>query len=106
PARGRARRCAARPATLHHLGAAMTLTLRITFVAAAAATALALTACGTDERIGTSACTPSSGDPGGAVTLPTWRLEDIQPGSPRFGQTYGLDTFSGKIVVVTLVQGY
>lgn len=40
------------------------------------------------------------------VPLPTWRLEDIQPQSPRTGQTYGLDTFSGKIVVVTLVEGF
>jgi hypothetical protein len=39
-------------------------------------------------------------------TLPTWMLEDVQPQSPRAGQTYGLDTFSGKIVVVTLVEGF
>lgn len=43
------------------------------------------------------------GDP---ATLPTWMLEDIQPASPRVGQTYGLDSFSGKVVVVTLVEGY
>ncbi|MDQ3334011.1 MAG: hypothetical protein M4D80_02540 [Myxococcota bacterium] len=40
------------------------------------------------------------------VTLPTWMLEDIQPQSPRVGQTYGLQTFSGKIVVVTLLEGF
>jgi len=83
----------------------MTTTLRITLVAALIA-AVALAACGTDDGVGAAGCPSSPGDPGGAVTLPTWRLEDIQPGSPRFGQTYGLDTFSGKVVVVTLVQGY
>jgi hypothetical protein len=38
--------------------------------------------------------------------LPDWRLEDVQPLSPRVGQTYGLETFSGKVVVVTLVEGF
>jgi hypothetical protein len=38
--------------------------------------------------------------------LPTWRLEDVNPASPRVGQTYGLDTFSGQVVVVTLLQGF
>ena len=40
------------------------------------------------------------------ATLPTWMLEDIQPQSPRVGQTYGLQTFGGKIVVVTLLEGF
>jgi hypothetical protein len=40
------------------------------------------------------------------VTLPVWMLEDIQPQSPRSGQTYGLQTFAGKIVVVTLSEGF
>jgi hypothetical protein len=39
-------------------------------------------------------------------TLPAWMLEDIQPQSPRVGQTYGLQTFAGKIVVVTLLEGF
>lgn len=38
--------------------------------------------------------------------LPTWMLEDIQPQSPRVGQTYGLDTFADKVVVVTLLEGF
>lgn len=38
--------------------------------------------------------------------IPAWMLEDIQPESPRKGQTYGLDTFGGKVVVVTLVEGF
>jgi hypothetical protein len=41
-----------------------------------------------------------------SVTLPTLMLEDIQPLSPRANQTYGLDSFGGKTVVVTLVQGF
>jgi hypothetical protein len=88
---------------------AVTRTLRIAVaVAVVAAAAAALAGCG-----------GGGGDPGGSpdatltpdssgipVTLPTWKLEDIQPQSPRVGQTYGLDTFSGKIVVVTLVEGF
>jgi hypothetical protein len=41
-----------------------------------------------------------------AVGLPTWMLEDVQPVSPLFGQTYGVDTFAGKIIVVTLLEGF
>lgn len=40
------------------------------------------------------------------LTLPTWQLEDIQPLSPMFGQTYGLDSFPDKIVVALLVAGF
>lgn len=76
---------------------------------ALAAAALALSACGGGEPGGPGA-TPDSSQPpdapGGTLTLPTWSLEDIQPQSPRVGQTYGLDTFSGKIVAVTLVEGF
>lgn len=60
------------------------------------------------------ACGPS--DPGGVVPtidappdtgmLPTWQLEDVNPQSPRSGQTYGVDTFVGRIVVVTLLEGF
>lgn len=42
----------------------------------------------------------------GPVVLPSWMLEDVQPMSPRAGQTYGLQTFSSKIVVVTLLEGF
>ena len=38
--------------------------------------------------------------------LPTWMLEDVEPTSPRFGQTYGLDVFTDHTVVVTLVEGF
>lgn len=40
------------------------------------------------------------------VKLPRWMLEDVQPQSPRVGQTYGLDTFASKIVVVVLLEGF
>jgi hypothetical protein len=33
-------------------------------------------------------------------------LEDVQPLSPRTGQTYGLETFGGKVVVVVLLEGF
>jgi hypothetical protein len=65
--------------------------------------ALALVACSTS---------PSNRDPlevdapGTLGVRPVWTLEDVQPASPRAGQTYGLDTFGGQIVVVTLLQGF
>lgn len=64
-------------------------------------------ACGGDAR-----STPDSriamGDApvGGAITIPPWQLEDVQPQSPLVNQTYGLDTFAGKIVVVVLLEGF
>lgn len=78
----------------------MTTTLRIVLAAA-----VALVACGGSERAAPPD-SPLSPDAGGIVMLPTWRLEDIQPASPRVGQTYGLDTFSAKIVVVVLTEGF
>lgn len=49
---------------------------------------------------------PADGTGTGAVMIPTWMLEDVQPQSPRAGQTYGLDTFGGQIVVVSLLEGF
>lgn len=40
------------------------------------------------------------------IGIPSWMLEDVQPASPRLGQTYGLQTFSERIVVVTLLEGF
>lgn len=57
--------------------------------------------------LGCGADAPGAGDPGGDPSvLPTWMLEDVQPESPRANQTYGVDAFSGQIVVVTLVAGF
>src|SRR5262249_50188777 len=105
PERRRARRRAARPASPHHPGGSMmcaATAVRIVLAAAAAA----LVGCDGGGPIGTSGCPLLPDASGDQVALPTWRLEDIQPESPRAGQTYGLDTFSGKVVIVTLVQGY
>lgn len=41
-----------------------------------------------------------------AVALPTWQLEDVQPLSPRAGQTYGVDAFTGRVIVVSLLEGF
>jgi hypothetical protein len=83
----------------------------------AAALTLSLAACGNSEP-GGGAVDSSLG--GGfdavagdalvadapAVLRPTWRLEDVQPQSPRFGQTYGVDVYTDHTVVVTLVEGF
>ncbi len=45
-------------------------------------------------------------DAGTGAGRPSWMLEDIQPASPRIGQTYGLDTFGNKTVVVVLLEGF
>jgi hypothetical protein len=44
--------------------------------------------------------------PASVSMLPTWALEDLQPASPRVGQTYGLDVFTGRIIVVSLLEGF
>lgn len=77
------------------------------------ATAIAVTltfgavACGSDTKSTVDATNSIDGALGDARTagLPTWKLKDVQPLSPKTGQTYGLDTFSDKIVVVTLLEG-
>ena len=50
----------------------------------------------------------NSSDSGGITNsnLPNWSLEDIQPQSPRFDQTYGLETFNGEVLVAMLLQGF
>jgi hypothetical protein len=76
---------------------------------AAVVTALTLVACGT----GGAGSNNDAPDPpgvdapvGDGARVPTWMLEDIQPLSPRANQTYGLDTFGGKVVVAVLLQGF
>jgi len=39
----------------------------------------------------------------GAV-FPGWQLQDKQPQSPKFGQTYGLAAFAGKATLVSLLS--
>jgi len=48
----------------------------------------------------------ASVDPAQMYKLPAWQREDVQPKSARFGQSYGLDQYSGKTVVVVLLEGY
>jgi hypothetical protein len=68
---------------------------------------LGLLACGAPEPAdpGSPIGDATPGDTA-QVGLPGWMLEDVQPASPRVGQTYGLQTFSDKIVVVTLLEGF
>jgi hypothetical protein len=41
-----------------------------------------------------------------ASMIPMWMLEDVQPESPRVGQTYGLSAFTEHTVVVALLEGH
>ena len=88
----------------------MTIVRNKSFAATVAVTlGLGAIACGSDTKstvdaVGTSR-DATVGD-ARAAGLPTWKLQDVQPLSPRTGQTYGLDTFNDKIVVVTLLQGF
>jgi hypothetical protein len=83
--------------------------MTIRLLSTLSALTLGLFACGS----GTSGTTPdskpssdASSDSPSQVLLPSWMLEDVQPASPRVGQTYGLQTFADKIVVVTLLEGF
>ena len=71
---------------------------------------LSATACGSDTKSTVDATgngiDAKASDAPRAAGLPTWKLKDVQPLSPKTGQTYGLDTFNDKIVVVTLLQGF
>lgn len=55
-----------------------------------------------------SSGTPSTPAPSGGEQLafPTWQREDVQPKSERFGQSYGLEHFRGRTVVVVLLEGF
>lgn len=55
---------------------------------------------------GAGASADASPDSRVAVALPTWQLEDVQPLSPRMGQTYGVDAFTGRVIVVSLLEGF
>lgn len=37
---------------------------------------------------------------------PTWQLEDVQPDSEKFGETYGLEAFDGQVVFVAYLVGW
>ncbi len=89
----------------------MTLIKKPLFAGALAVTlGLSAAACGSDTNSTVDATgngiDAKAGDAPRAAVLPTWKLKDVQPLSPKTGQTYGLDTFNDKIVVVTLLQGF
>lgn len=71
---------------------------------------VALSACGlleSEPDEPTTRCGPEAETRCAAgETWPGWALEDIQPSSPRFGQTYGLDAFDGKVVLVAFLVGW
>jgi thiol-disulfide isomerase/thioredoxin len=60
------------------------------------ATSLSLVGCGSDE--------PLPNEPG--APAPGWALEDFQPLSERFRETYGLEAFRGSVVLVALYAGW
>lgn len=49
----------------------------------------------------TSTCMTCAGAP-----MPTWQLADVQPLSPGYGKTYGLEAFKGKVTVVALLASW
>lgn len=56
-----------------------------------------------------SAPSDPSGTPASSSTqfeLPAWMRQDVQPKSARYQQTYGLEAFRGKAMVVVLLEGY
>lgn len=38
--------------------------------------------------------------------MPTWKLQDFQPKSPKYLNTYGLEGFKPKVTVVALLSGW
>ena len=71
-------------------------------------------ACATDDRseqtpdadLGGGGMDSGGTGDGAASMLPAWMLEDVQPQSPRSGQTYGLSAFTDHTVVVVLLEGH
>ena len=57
--------------------------------------ALASVGCGSE---------PAANEPGAAQ--PGFQLEDFQPQSARFGETYGLDEFRGSVLLLPLYAGW
>lgn len=66
---------------------------------------LSLVACGESENNEPQSC-GAQGTRCAASDWPQWQLKDIQPKSDQFEQTYGLDAFKGKTVVVALLVGW
>lgn len=63
---------------------------------------------GSAGELGSGGLAGSAGasTPSESYRYPAWELEDIQPLSPQFGKTYGLEAFRGRTLVVALFEGY
>ncbi|MBT4520229.1 MAG: redoxin domain-containing protein [Halieaceae bacterium] len=48
----------------------------------------------------------SKGKPEAGDVLPIWSLQNYQPNSPRFEQTYGLEAYKGTVTLVALFAGW
>lgn len=66
---------------------------------------LTFVACGESENNEPQSC-GTEGTRCAASDWPQWQLKDIQPKSDKFEQTYGLDSFRGKTVVVAFLVGW
>lgn len=76
------------------------------YAAMAMALTLAASACGPETQDATDPRCGQQDLPACEAGWPTWQLEDVQPDSERFGQTYGLDVFDGKVVFVAYLVGW
>jgi hypothetical protein len=58
-----------------------------------------------EQRTVTPPSAPGAAAAQPAFELPAWMREDVQPQSARYGQTHGLESYRGKAMVVTLLEG-
>ncbi len=63
-----------------------------------------LAALGALPALGACAGDPEANEPG--APAPSWSLLDFQPQSEGFGQSYGLDRFRGRVLLVGLYAGW
>lgn len=51
-------------------------------------------------------CDPDTDPTCPGAAMPAYVLEDVQPQSDRFGETYGLDAFRGEVTVVAILASW
>lgn len=51
-------------------------------------------------------CSPDTSPRCAGAAAPDYALEDVQPQSGRFGETYGLEGFAGRVTVVAIVASW
>jgi hypothetical protein len=61
---------------------------------------------GTEDTTTIDGPTPCEGINCPGSLAPTWALQDFQPQSPYFEDTYGLEKFEGKVTVMVLLAGW